>query len=53
MGQKGTSDWAITQYVKDTFEENTKLIRDRRFLTVALGVSIVTNVVFALKHFFG
>lgn len=47
------TDWAITEYVRDTFEENVRLIRDNRFLKIALALSVITNVVFALKLFFG
>lgn len=51
--QRDMRHWAITETVKDTFNENMELRKAKTFLGLALAMSIVTNVVFALKFIFG
>ena len=50
---KDIRSWAITETIKDTFSENIELRRTKTFLFMALGLSLATNVVFALKFIFG
>ena len=53
-GESGTSrKCTVTEAVRDVFDENCELRKTQRFLTLAFSLSLVTNVLFALKYILG